>query len=262
MAAQHRRPRNSMVDYEGGKFPGNMKPTVSDLTDWRSNTRKHKRYSNRGNQGIQIYDPSDSEDFEQENPFRPDNNFQYKGYESMDYDQSRPDKKNSFEASNIRNINIVIGNRKLNANNPETRPATPRPQNIFRKVSTIEKVSNSQTSNLGSNNGLRYNNPQINSNIMRVESSRNQNQQMFTGRQNNGKITVSNVKKVQKTHLGTTVSTSRVEDSISKVIASCRSDLYCAPEAYCVKGLGFCRCGNGYRGNGFFCWMLAQLNLD
>ncbi|KAG8188556.1 hypothetical protein JTE90_007164 [Oedothorax gibbosus] len=52
----------------------------------------------------------------------------------------------------------------------------------------------------------------------------------------------------------------RADDNISKLIASCSSDLQCAPDAICVPGAGFCRCNTGYQGNGLFCWANAHMS--
>lgn len=51
----------------------------------------------------------------------------------------------------------------------------------------------------------------------------------------------------------------RADDSISKLIATCKSDQQCAPNAVCVQGSGFCRCSVGFQGNGIFCWAEAQM---
>ncbi|GFS64978.1 uncharacterized protein NPIL_229091 [Nephila pilipes] len=53
-------------------------------------------------------------------------------------------------------------------------------------------------------------------------------------------------------------SASKAQDHLSQMISTCISDMQCSADALCIqrdpKVPGFCRCTEGFQGNGIFCW--------
>ncbi|KAG8186484.1 hypothetical protein JTE90_009239 [Oedothorax gibbosus] len=147
------------------------------------------------------------------------------------YYPNHPNKKvatNNLRGNQGLNMNIAIGRKSPNTNVAEVLTKLPQ---------STEKLTG-QTNNLKVNTGQET-------------RPANRQQQASVIGQNNGR---TRLLKIQETRLETQVSASTVDDTISKFFASCTSNLHCAPAAYCIKGSGFCRCKDGYRGNGFFCW--------
>ncbi|GFR28094.1 uncharacterized protein TNCT_247071, partial [Trichonephila clavata] len=53
-------------------------------------------------------------------------------------------------------------------------------------------------------------------------------------------------------------SSNKAQDALSQMISNCHSDMQCSADALCIQhnpnAPGFCRCTEGFQGNGIFCW--------
>ncbi|GFW98244.1 uncharacterized protein TNCV_331961 [Trichonephila clavipes] len=53
-------------------------------------------------------------------------------------------------------------------------------------------------------------------------------------------------------------SSNKAQDALSQMISNCHSDMQCSADALCIQHNpntpGFCRCSEGFQGNGIFCW--------